>query len=305
MQIDSAAALVGAQDESGGWGFRPGVPANTECTALAVLALHAPGADAGVSSAVGRGVAWLESRQREDGSWPLSDQVPDASWMTSVAVVALASVRPDSRSALRGGTWLLGQRSRRQKLMERVRAWLSDEPPAVDQDPNLAGWPWTGDTTAWVEPTSWALLALKRLRDELPRKRTDERIKDAHRLLADRMCRGGGWNYGNKAVLGYDLEPYPDTTALALLALQDAPSAGVTEPGIVRLREMLGDHPSALALALAVLALEAHERDAAAERARLRERMMQVTRDDDVRVLALALLALDDSGLRLRVPAHA
>jgi hypothetical protein len=54
-----------------------------------------------------------------------------------------------------------------------------------------------------------------------------------------------------------------------------------------------------------VLALEAHERDAAAERALLRERLPQVTRDDDVRVLALALLALDDSGLRLRVPAHA
>jgi hypothetical protein len=305
MQSDSASALVAAPDESDGWGFRRGVPANTECTALAVLALHAPGADARVSSAVRRGVAWLESRQREDGSWPLSDQVPDASWMTSVAVVALASVQPDSRSALRGGHWLLGQRSRRPTFMQRVRAWLSDDQPALDQDLGLAGWPWTPDTAAWVEPTSWALLALKRMRGALPRRQTEDRIEEAHRLLADRMCRGGGWNYGNKAILGFDLDPYPDTTALALLALQDAPSSDVTEPGIVRLREMLAGTPSTLALALSVLALEAHERDAATERALLRERLPQVTRDDDVRVLALALLALDDSGLRLRVPAHA
>jgi hypothetical protein len=73
-----------------------------------------------------------------------------------------------------------------------------------------------------VEPTSWALLALKRMRGALPRRRTEDRIEEAHRLLADRMCRGGGWNYGNKAILGFDLDPYPDTTALALLALQDA-----------------------------------------------------------------------------------
>ena len=38
-------------------------------------------------------------------------------------------------------------------------------------------------------------------------------------MLLDRRCRDGGWNYGNRRVLGADLPSYPETTALALMAL--------------------------------------------------------------------------------------
>ena len=40
-------------------------------------------------------------------------------------------------------------------------------------------------------------------------------------LVYDRMCENGGWNYGNSKVLGEALWPYPDVTAVALIALQD------------------------------------------------------------------------------------
>ena len=46
-------------------------------------------------------------------------------------------------------------------------------------------------------------------------------------LLADRACRGGGWNYGNANVLGQDLHPYVPTTAVG--AARAAGSTG-TEP---------------------------------------------------------------------------
>jgi hypothetical protein len=38
-------------------------------------------------------------------------------------------------------------------------------------------------------------------------------------MLLERRCRDGGWNYGNRRVLGEDLPSYPETTALALMAL--------------------------------------------------------------------------------------
>ena len=41
----------------------------------------------------------------------------------------------------------------------------------------------------------------------------------SERMLLDRRCRDGGWNFGNRRVLGADLPSYPETTALALMAL--------------------------------------------------------------------------------------
>ena len=55
--------------------------------------------------------------------------------------------------------------------------------------------------------------------------RPTERIRQGELLLYDRMCADGGWNYGNTKVLGEHLPPYPETTALALIALQEHPDS--------------------------------------------------------------------------------
>ena len=47
-------------------------------------------------------------------------------------------------------------------------------------------------------------------------------ITDAVKLLADRSCVGGGWNYGSREVYDTDLEPYAQTTAIGLIGLQGA-----------------------------------------------------------------------------------
>jgi hypothetical protein len=299
------AALISVQEPRGGWGWRRGVPANTECTALAVLALDAwNGGGSGIRQNLRAGITWLESSQHDDGSWPLGEQVPESSWMTSVATCALARAAPAGGHALRGARWLLGNRSRGPTFIQRIFMRLSSEPPLVDQDPELLGWPWAVDTAPWVEPTAWALLALKQLRSSVSTRRAADRIDQGHLLLRDRMCRGGGWNYGNKAVLGFDLSPYPDTTALALIALQDHQIADVTEPSIARLREMMAEYSSSLALALSILALQLYGRDITAEREELRLRLPALASDVEVRTLALALLALDEHQSHFRVMRH-
>jgi hypothetical protein len=284
--------LVAARNAEGAWGWAPAHPGNTECTALAAWALHAhcaPGTAGRDASDLG--VRWLRERQLPDGSWPMSDQVPGSSWMSSLAVLALGRVRRDNPQAVRGAGWLLGQESRVQPWL--LRAWLRLFPVErpVDQDPDLVGWPWTTDTAPWVEPTAWSLLAVKALLPALPARRAAERIRQAELMLVDRMCIGGGWNYGNKRVLGEALPPYPDTTALALMALHDRAGEPDLVASVARLEEMLLANRSVLVLALSALALGRHGRDPAPLRAELLQRLDSAA-PADTRTLALALLAV-------------
>ena len=48
------------------------------------------------------------------------------------------------------------------------------------------------------------------------------RVQMGEAQLMDVRSRDGGWNYGSPAALGVDLPSYPETTALALVALQGA-----------------------------------------------------------------------------------
>jgi hypothetical protein len=289
-----------AQNAAGAWGWQAGRAGNTECTALALLALHVH-RSSDASDVIERGVAWLHNRQYPEGSWPVGDQVPTAGWMTSLAVLALARLDEADLHARRGADWLLGRKSRRVPLLFRAWLRLRQQEPAVEQDQNLVGWPWTADTAAWVEPTAWSLLAVKQLQGRLPRQRVAERIRQGEQLLADRMCRGGGWNYGNRRILGEDLLPFPDTTALALMALHDSPSAAVTGVSIDRLHDMRATNRSALVLALATLSLQLYGENVTELRAELHERIRSGPGDDDVRTLALMLLALDDESIHFRV----
>lgn len=83
------------------------------------------------------------------------------------------------------------------------------------------------------------------------------RIAEAERLLIDRSCPSGGWNYGNGNMLGQSLHPYVPTTALGLLAMK--PRTG--EPCVARALDFLKSQslsePSGMALGLAILALRA------------------------------------------------
>jgi hypothetical protein len=128
------------------------------------------------------------------------------------------------------------------------------------------------------------------------------RIEEGQRLLWDRVCVNGGWNYGNRRVLGEALEPFPDTTAFALLALQGSARREALAESCDALEALLDEKASSLALALSALAFELHARAAEPLRARLEARIGQLGPPRETRSVALALLALGGGAALLRVP---
>ena len=201
-----AEALQAARTDDG-FGPRAGAASEPEPTALASIALD---------DASGR--AWLERNQREDGGFALvaGPVVNDAA--TGLCALAL-------------GSGAARERALDHVIVTRARTIASSAD--APHDPNVLGWAWTNGTFGWVEPTSHALLALQALRPDA----ASEQIADGRGLLADRECDGGGWNYGNTIVLGVALEPYAQTTGIALVALQDADTA-LAQRGLAALRRL-------------------------------------------------------------------
>ncbi len=294
---DVGARLAAVQQPDGGFGPRPGRASRTEETALAALALANDPEGSGVREAALR---WLTKAQHEAGSWPLGADVPEPSWATALAVIALGHLREGDPGAREGAAWLLDQEGRRPSLKARLLHRLRSR-HAVEQNPDLRGWSWQAGAASWVEPTAYALVALKRFDPPLPGAR--DRIVEGERLVYDRMCRGGGWNYGNSVVLDVPLEPYPDTTALALLALRDHAERAENRESLDTLETLLSEHDSTLALAWSLLCLRAYGRDTAPVRARLEAALEARHGLDDTRSLALAALALSGTGAALGAPA--
>jgi hypothetical protein len=159
----------------------------------------------------------------------------------------------------------------------------------IDQDGSLRGWAWVDDTFSWVEPTSYALIALKATaQPRIPR------MVDAERLLLNRACTDGGWNYGNRKVRNEELPSMSTPTALAALALQDVPKAA---PQLARALDWLDketqSRPSAMSLALAVLSFDVAARPAAQlADALLRRQQIDGSWRGQVHLTALSVLAL-------------
>jgi hypothetical protein len=259
---------------------------------LALLAIDAAGGD---FDALARGRKWLRGRQREDGGWPLLDGVDEGSWATPWALLALVAENHNSDHVRRGVDWLVRREGRTFGVLSSILFWLTPADDGVALDPHLVGWPWHRDSFSWVEPTAVALLALKRLKDPLGRGFPQGRVEEGESLLYDRECAGGGWNYGNPVVLGEELPPYADSTAFALIALQDRPRER-SEKSLQALRRLVDDpHASGLALALGSICLSLYGEDPTAWRQRLVEKYERTRFLDETRTIALASLAMSDA----------
>ena len=226
--------LERGRNPDGGYGPRPGAPSEPEPTALAAIALD--DADAR---------AWLGSHQRDDGSFGLVDGFVRDVAATGLVALALGEGEPREHAL------------DHLEALEGERIGFSD---TVPMDGEISAWPWTDDTFTWVEPTSRAILALKRFRPTSPR------IAQGIAMLRDRRSIGGGWNYGNSVVLGEELPPFAHTTAIAVLALHGLDRELEAE-GTSRLRalwrvERSGPISLALSLAAFSVAGDASEADA-------------------------------------------
>jgi hypothetical protein len=281
----------------GGYSAVPGGSPDTESTALAALALHAL-AEGGARDAP----HWLAARQRADGAWPLTDAVPEPSWASAWAALALARSGAGAEPLGRAAGWLVAREGRRPGLVARAIGRLTNQDERLEQDFTLRGWPWHAAAASWVEPTAAALLALRVLSARAVVAGAGERIEEGERLLWDRVCVNGGWNYGNRRVLGEALEPFPDTTALALLGLQGSLLRKAVAESCEALLALLDERASSLALALGALALELHARGATSLRERLETRVERLGPPRETRSVAFALLALGGGAELLRIP---
>ena len=282
--------LFAAQNADGGWGAHARRASSTESTALVTLALgrvDLPSA----RTAAERGVTWLADHQRDDGGWPLSTRVPDASWSTALAVLALDALGQAPVSAVRGARWLLRRTPRTPGITASLVQRLVPSVRVVQQDSALKGWAWTAAASSFVEPTCHALFALKRLRRRLPGTTVITRIDEAERMIYDRMCREGGWNYGNARVLETDLWPYADATALALIALADHREREANQLSLRALHRLLEHVDSGLTLAWATLCFATYGEDVPAWRRRLAERYARSGFLGETKTIALAILA--------------
>jgi uncharacterized protein (DUF362 family) len=198
-------ALVGHCHPDGGWGYAPGQPAQLEPTCLGMLALALDPQRNAAALASARTV--LGKAACPDGSYRPVGGREEAVWPTALVLFARAAVGDTADEPQRTASFLLGLRGQVPETTEAGELH--------DIDLMLVGWPWGEKNFSWVEPTSWACLALRRLGLG-----SHPRVADGLRLILDRAMDDGGINYGNRTVLGKRTDPIPGPTALMLLALQ-------------------------------------------------------------------------------------
>lgn len=238
-------ALRAAQAADGGWPYYAGRASRIEPTAWAMLALAAvPGpADA----AVDRGRAFLQQLQQPDGLL-LEPGVLVSNYAWN-GLALLADISSRAATADANATW-------RSALTSGVLAVkgiaLEQDGSPVRQNNRLQAWSWIDGTFSWIEPTAMCVLALKKARaaGDLAR----ARLAEAEAVIVDRVCEGGGWNYGNAQVLGQDLRPYVPTTAMGVLAMQDRRDHPAIKTSIDWLNANGVHERSAMALSWAAIA---------------------------------------------------
>jgi uncharacterized protein (DUF362 family) len=196
----------------GGWGYAPDQSAHLEPTCLALLALSRQRER--FASVLSAGRDALRQCATGDGTYRLGRGRPEAVWPTALVLFTQATLGDAHESLQRTAAALLACKGRQPE---------SKDEEISDIDERLIGWPWAEGNFSWVEPTSWACLALRRIgQGQHPR------VEEGLKLLRDRILEEGGVNYGNRRIFGISLEAIPTPTALMLLALQGREE----EPGL-------------------------------------------------------------------------
>jgi hypothetical protein len=216
-------ALNASQNADGGWGYFAGKRSWLEPTVYGLLALHQQMDQAHWK----RGWDLIRSWQLPDGSWRPNEQVVESHWSTSLAVTLHCAKQQYDSQFQRGVAWLLETRGEEStRLSQFIGIFVTNH---IGHDRKFAGWPWLPGTSSWIEPTSHALVALKRAAPQISSRELRRRVTLAEGMILRRRCADGGWNYGNRSALGVDLPSYPETTALALLGLQSCREADLSQ----------------------------------------------------------------------------
>lgn len=226
MSSERAAQLLASmRNADGGFPPAPAGASEPEPTALAAIALDDPEA-----------IAWLQANQRADGGFIVGPEAVRSDAATPLAALALGPGPAGDRAI----DYLLSHQAQRLGRDERF-----------PHDPETSGWGWTSRTFGWVEPTARALHAVKALSPD----DGASAIADGRRVLEDRECAGGGWNYGNRLVLGRELEPFLQTTAAVVIALHDEEGSELLGRGVATLEALWPHEQGGLGWSMTLVAL--------------------------------------------------
>jgi hypothetical protein len=271
-----AAAIANGRNADGGWGYFRQKSSRIEPTAWIAFS-NPPMAESARE--------WLAGRQSDHG-WLLDGPgLPVNYGFNGLALLALLAPGRATPTARRLSQGVVG-----------ARGLALAQSPSLRQDNSLQAWSWVQDTFSWVEPTAYCLLALKRAQSlgVVGAAEIAARLADGERMLADRACAGGGWNYGNAHVFEQDLRPYAPTTALALLALQDRRDLPCVQAGLQFLVAQADREPSGLALALTLICLRTYSADYAAITLAARQQAAMTLSLGNLAVLGALFVALSD-----------
>jgi hypothetical protein len=252
---DLADILLRARNRDSAWGYHAGKSSRLEPTAWATLALHGTTTD-------------VADTLRH---WPSADGLlleRGAGGTPNFAFHGLALLTMQACGIEHAaGTATLADG------LQRVKGIKAKSSPNSRQDNTLQAWSWIPDTFSWVEPTAWCLLSLKKWAQTTGARVSVDRLEEAERLLINRSCQVGGWNYGNPDVMGKELKPHVPTTAIALLAMQDRLTDPVVARSLDYLERYATSERSGTALALTLLALQTCGRPSSGVRAALLEQL--------------------------------
>jgi hypothetical protein len=252
-----------SQNPDGGWGFRPGSASRVEATCWSLLALwEGSRGSAEDRERVRHARGFLQTTQLGNGSWPATPGEETGCWVTSLCCLALTTTGDGTQNSTieSGLRWICNDWPSDSTPWRRLLARFSSERDVAPINYSYRGWGWTPGTSSWVEPTSFALLALEGVVSGELAGLAKRRRSLGVSLLFDRMCPGGGWNAGNPVVYGAAGEPAVVPTVFALLALRNVPSREEIRLSIDWLERAAGEAQSPGSAALTRICLRTYGR---------------------------------------------
>lgn len=294
-------SLLGSlQNADGGWGFHSGEQSRVEPTSWALRALSDHRGE--VDTNIRKAAEYLHSTQLPDGSWPAAAGMNSGTWVTSLTCAALVVDEKSAVNVTAGLKWLCDDLPRDSSPWRRFVRRMRSEQHISEQNDSYRGWGWTPKTSSWVEPTAFALMALRDAPAKQLPKNTSMRRDLAVALIYDRMCPGGGWNCGNPRVYGVDGDSLVLPTCWALLALRGSERAAQKKdtpekPGralsLAWLQKEFAKIESAASLAVARMTLENYGIQPPQAKRDLQDWTTQELAEQGTHVLAWACMAVN------------
>jgi hypothetical protein len=278
--------------KSDAWGYHRGQPTATEPAAFVALAL----VSYSLHEEARRPLQWLLDHQSADGRLGVTAEQDSPNWPTSLAIIAwLKASEHDDRGRYSDAI------ERAVVSLLRIKGKPFDRQVDMGHDTTLIGWPWVEGTHSWLEPTAFAVLALKAAgQNDAPRTR------EAVRLIIDRFLPEGGCNYGNTFVLGQLLRPHVQPSGVALAAVVDERDpSGRLERTVGYVRQAISSDTTCTSLCFALLGLgAANALPDAANRWLESAAQRTLKREASPYKLALLALAAKSSDKPLRAAGH-